>query len=151
MKVVSVIFEMEEEFCAESYEQGIITDIIEALSSKELCTLNSVNACNRDNYEIGCRSAGNNRRRRAITDLTVGIGISAQTDEVDETADVQGDIDLLAMQIMNLADSGQLTVEVNGETVPTREDASSVTDAFIQECPPGQMAVQGGCGKFKYK
>ncbi|XP_072037764.1 uncharacterized protein [Amphiura filiformis] len=148
MKVVSVVFGIEEENCAvgtELFENGIKTDIIEALNTKGLCTLNNVNACNRNNYDINCNGAGNGRRRRAITDMTVDIGISAEVDDSEDDAAIRRDIDMLAEQIQILADMGGLEVEVNNEMIPSTEDASSVSERFMQTCLDGQMAVEGGC------
>ncbi len=150
-KDVSVIFAVEEEQCAvgtDSFDNNIKTDIIETLSSKGLCTLNNVNACNRNNYDISCDGAGNGRRRRAITDMMVNIGVTAEVDNNEDMENAQSDIDLLSEQIRILADMGGLSVEVDGQMITSTEDATMVSEAFVQTCLDGQMPVDDGCSKY---
>ena len=155
MKTVTVTFDVDSENCAaddQTFANNIAAGIIEALSNKALCTLNKVTACDRDNYNIQCGDVGSNaRRRRAVTELTVDIGVSGRVDEDANTTVVQNDIDMLANEIGVLADSGGLPLEVGGEVIVSKQDSSSVTVEYMTTCVDGQMPVSDGCGKCGLK
>ncbi|XP_038071934.1 LOW QUALITY PROTEIN: uncharacterized protein LOC119740641 [Patiria miniata] len=149
-KTVTAVFPFDADVCDASnqvFVSNIRTSIQTSLQEAVLCERGLARACTQDSVtpKCGVVAASAARKRRAFTDLSVDIAVTAPAADTQGSSlsEVQRDVDELAGNIKELADREELSLIIDHQTVNSL--SSRVSDDYMWICAKGYKSTSLGC------